>query len=215
MAAPASTQRSANPRSARGPGRRDAEHVDRAAVLERLDGRERVGVGADRCRRARADRAMAASTASGRLQLTSRAASGMSSSGLRGGGQRLAAAQPRRAVVGQRPREPDGLAALGGRDRSCARLLGRGHRLAEHEIDAIGLLGDDPAVDAERLLEGDRQRRVIAAEERREAAGDAHLVSPPRASRAACARSSARCCSGSNISPRPRGRAARAWRRRS
>ena len=178
------------------------EDVDAGAVLEPVDGGEGVGVCAD--------------GASQRDQIGDRGVDGLRPAaidetggerdvlhGVRGGRQRLAAAQPGRPVMGQRPRQPDRLAALGGGEHRGAAFLRGRHRLAQHEIDAIRLLGDDPAIDAQRLVERDRQRGVVAAEQRdRQPA--ISTSSPCRAvSRADSARSSARLCNGSNISPSP------------
>jgi hypothetical protein len=156
-----------------------AEDVDGAPVLQRVDGREGVGVASDE--------------AAERAELGQRGAHGLWAAavdepgGDRDAGERpiglrerLAAAQPRRTVVGERPRHPHRLAALGGGRRRGPRLLGGGHRLAQHQVDAPGLLRDDAAVDGQCRLVGDGQLGVVAAEERREAAGDAHVAGRSR-----------------------------------
>jgi hypothetical protein len=79
-------------------------------------------------------------------------------------------------VIGERPRHPHRLAALRSRGDSRARLLGRRHGLAQEQFDAVSLFGNDAAVDVERILEGDRQCRCIAAEQRRQAAGDRRVA---------------------------------------
>ena len=165
-----------SPRSGSGPrsSRASSTSTD-AAVLQPVHRRECVGVGADRS-------AQRDQIGDGGIERLRQAAvdeaggQGDVRHCLRGVRQRLAAAQAGRAVIGQRPREPDRLAALGRGERSGAALLCRCHRLAEDEVDALGLLGDDAAIDAERLLEGDREGRVVAPEERGQAAGDQHAL---------------------------------------
>ena len=151
------------------------QHFHCAAMLERLDRGEAVGIGANRP--AESDQfGQRGSDRFGPAAIDQPCCDRQAVESARRRRYGFAAAQPWCAVIGERPRHPHRLAAFRrGGDRR-ARFLGRRHGLAQEQIDAVGLLGNDAAVDVERILEGYRQCRCVAAEQGRQAAGDRRVA---------------------------------------
>ena len=152
------------------------QRLYRAARLHGGDGDEAVGVGAERDPDFRQQRHGGAHRL-GAGAVDEHGVRARVYGGLRAGGDPLARAQQGAVGIVHRERGPDRLAALGRGNGRGARLGRRQHGLAQEEVHAVRLHVDDPAVVGEALVFGRRQVRAVAADQRRQAAGDPDMLS--------------------------------------